>query len=82
MSRRRRAGALVVALALTLALGACQGGAPDKQTVEKSKPSPLVHAACTQALDTETSGTLQSPEIAEASGLAVSAENAGTLCLK
>jgi hypothetical protein len=62
-----------------VALAACEGGAPDRETVEKSKPSPLVHAACTRQLDTETSGTLQSPEIAEASGLAVSAKNRATL---
>jgi hypothetical protein len=69
-----------VAAALVLVtLAACEGGAPDRETVKKSKPSPLVHAACTKRLDSATSGTLQSPEIAEASGLAVSAENPGTL---
>jgi hypothetical protein len=74
----RWAGALLVVGAV-VSLAACAGGAPDRQTVEKSKPSPLVHAACTRQLDASTSGTLQSPEIAEASGLAVSAKNPGTL---
>jgi hypothetical protein len=78
---RSNARRIVVALALLalLALAACEGGAPDHETTTKSKPSPLVHAACTKRLDTSTSGTLQSPEITEASGLAVSAKNPGTL---
>jgi hypothetical protein len=70
---------VALALLALLALAACEGGAPDRETVKKSKPSPLVHAACTKQLDTATSGTLQSPEIAEASGLAVSAKNRGTV---
>lgn len=71
-------GALGVALALATVAAACDD-TPDATTVAKSKPSPLVHAACTKQLDPSTSGTLQDPEIDEASGLAVSAKNPGTL---
>lgn len=77
-SSRRPAAALIVVFALIAAAAACEG-APDPETIAKSKPSPLVHAACTKRLDASTSGTLRSPEISEASGLAVSAKNRGTL---
>ena len=78
----RRAGRLIGALTTVVAfatLAAACDTAPDHEAAKKAERSPVVQAACAKRLDTSTSGTLQSPEISEASGLAVSRKNRGTL---
>lgn len=79
MTSPRTGGFARVAIAAAaLALAACDSRA-DTKPVQDATPSPVVQSACDGTLDTSTSGTLPSPEINEASGLAASAKNPGTL---
>jgi hypothetical protein len=69
---------LVAALALGLTLAGCDSGS--SETPARPKPLPtVVPAACAGTLRRSTPGTLQSPDLKETSGLAVSAKNPGTL---
>lgn len=76
-SLRAPAGVLILALSALLLAG-CDSSPPTK-AAPNTTPSPVVQAACKGTLATTTSGTLQSSDIDEASGLAVSAKNPGTL---
>jgi hypothetical protein len=71
---------LVAGLALVFILVGCDNGSPDKPAKPKPLPT-VVPAACAGTLRRSTTGKLQSPDLKETSGLAVSAKNPGTLWL-
>ncbi len=63
---------------LGLAVTACDSS-PKTKAAPNEQPSPVVESACAGTLTRSTSGTIQTPELDEASGLAASAKNPGTL---
>ena len=77
--RSLRAPACVMAVAALAAFVAGCDSSPRTRAAPGTAPSPVVQAACRNLLDSSTSGTLQSTELDESSGIAVSAKNAGTL---
>jgi hypothetical protein len=81
MTVRRRPSirrTLAVVAVLGCALTACDSS-PQTTAAPKATPSPVVQSACAKTLTSSTSGTIQSPEVDEASGIAASAKNPGTL---
>jgi hypothetical protein len=69
---------VVAVIALAIVAAGCDSS-PRTKPAAGEVPSPVVQAACRHRLDSSTSGTLQSAELDESSGLAVSAKNPGTL---
>ncbi len=79
---RRRPGRFVRAAAACAVLGlvvtACDSQ-PKTTPAPHEQPSPVVESTCARTLTRSTSGTIQTPELDESSGLAASAKNPGTL---
>jgi len=69
---------VVAVIALAIVAAGCDSS-PRTKPAAGEVPSPVVQAACRHRLDSSTSGTLQSAQLDESSGIAVSAKNPGTL---
>ena len=78
MTRRSASACVVAVIALAIVAAGCDSS-PRTKPAAGEVPSPVVQAACRHRLDSSTSGTLQSAQLDESSGIAVSAKNPGTL---